>query len=117
MSTGGSYVLRLRKALGLKFNLLKNGLHNELVRPHCQHRIYLPDDVPHLVDDILEVSVLEGDLLDELVVFLCRRLVSVAPLLLQLHPPLPVLLQGDQRLNRHEVHTTSVLLKYYQSSI
>ena len=112
MSTGGSYVLRLRKALGLKFNLLKNGVHNELVRPHCQHRIYLPDDVPHLVDDVLQVSVLDGDLLHQLVMLLQRALVPVPPLLLQLCPPriLVFILQRDQRLYWVEVHSPGVLL-------
>ena len=90
-------------------------IHIFQVRGSCftngQHGVNLPDDVPHLVDDILKVPVLEGDLLDELVMFLSRRFVSVATLLLQLHSALPVLLQGDQGLDRHKIHATSVLLK------
>ena len=76
-----------------------------------QHGVYLPDDIPHLVNDIFKVSVLEGDLLDQLVVLLCRGLVGVPSLLLQLHSSLAVLLQRDQRLDRKEVHATGVLLE------
>ena len=40
--------------------------------PHGQHGVYLPDVVPHLVDDLLQVTVLQHELLGELLVLLER---------------------------------------------
>ena len=66
---------------------------------HRQHRVDLPDDASHRVDDLFQDPVLLCQLLDQLVVLIQRGPVRLASLLLQLRLDVPVVFQRDQTLD------------------
>ena len=51
---------------------------------HCEHGVNFPDEIPHLVNDLLQMFVLQHQLVHELGMFVESSAVRVAALLFQL---------------------------------
>ena len=83
---------------------------------HCEHGVNFPDEISHLINDLLQMFVLQHQLVHELGMLLERGAVGVAALLFQLAAHVGevrgAVLERDERLDVGLIHAArGVLLR------